>query len=76
MIPFTGLISPLRASSPINALLSRFDCKSWFDEERIEMAIGRSSCVPVLWSSAGAKLTVILWGGKVNREFVMADLMR
>ena len=38
----------------------------------IPSAIGRSNAAPALRTSAGARLTVIRWGGKSKPEFLMA----
>ncbi len=72
-IPFTGLKSPFRASSPMNAVFSSFDWSSIPEEDRIPTAIGRSYSVPTFSMSAGARFTVIFFTGNFIPMFSIAD---
>ena len=72
-MPFTGLILPSRESSPRStALPISAEPISPVDFTRAT-AIARSSIAPSFLSSAGARLTVILWFGNFLPLFLIAE---
>ena len=77
--PTTGLRVPSSASSPMNTEVSRRPADSFFtlpQAASMPRAMGRSKWVPVFLTSAGARLTVILFTGKSKPEFLTAATTR
>ena len=67
--PLTGLILPSRESSPVNKYPSRTVCSINPSDAMIPTAIGRSNAEPSFLRSAGARLTVICFRGKLKPIF-------
>ena len=72
-IPFIGLISPFRASSPITIASSSLSKETWFEAARSAMAIGKSKFEPCFFNSAGARFTVFFSMGYLSPLFLMAE---
>ncbi len=76
IMPWTGRISPSKASSPTKTVSARSSRGNCLVSARMATAIGRSSQLPVLGSSAGARFTVILSPGKMKPELRIAERIR
>ena len=74
--PRTGRTDPSSESSPRNSVRSRFLSPEAGSEARMTRAMGRSKAAPSFFTSAGARLTVIRWGGKEYPELRMAAFTR